>query len=101
MYEGLRKSGNGQDLDKVLDTATKYYLRMKWGDHVATSIQKTLGITDAGTIKRMFNSLKAWEGALYIGLNPGSWIRNGINNKADSKRIIKGVRCFVWDMLVL
>ena len=57
VYEGLRKSGNGQDLDKVLDTATKYYLRGKWGDHVATSIQKTLGITDAGTIKRMFNSL--------------------------------------------
>lgn len=96
------------DADRVLDTAAKYDLRTRWGQHVAGSIRDGLGITDRGVIKKMFDGLKSWEGALYIGLNPGSWIRNGwdnqknlllygINPKYDYKKIAATYKDIGWD----
>lgn len=96
------------DANKVLDTAAKYDLRTRWGQHVAGSIRDGLGITDRGVIKKMFDGLKSWEGALYIGLNPGSWIRNGwdnqknlllygINPKYDYKKIAAAYQDIGWD----
>jgi GGDEF domain-containing protein len=76
------KANPGLDREKTLDTVAKTYFRSEWGKHIAGSIRDALGIKDPGVIKRLFDGMKAWEGALYIGMNPGTLIRNYTNNKA-------------------
>lgn len=80
--ESIRKN-NALDAETVLDQVAKVDLRSQWGKHVATAIKDRLGIKNAGVIQKMMDSVRAWEGALYIGMNPGSWLRNGWDNKKN------------------
>lgn len=105
--DSLRKNKT-LDPAKVFDTVAKYELRDQWGKYVSGAIRDNLGITDRGVIKKMFDSLRAWEGALYIGLNPGTWIRNGwdnkknlilygINPRTDYNKIAETYKAVGWD----
>lgn len=83
IYKDATKSLlNDKSLDraKVLDEAVKADMRYRWGKHIGETIKDKLGITDPGMLTKWMNSLRQWEGALYITLNPGTWVRNATNN---------------------
>lgn len=71
------------DAETVFNQVAKVELRTAWGKHIATAIKDQLGIKSAGVIQKMMDNVRAWEGALYIGMNPGSWLRNGWDNKKN------------------
>lgn len=81
-----------ENFTRSLETASKYELLSQWTDHSAENIRTALGIKDIGAFKKIMNGIKAWEATFYIALNPGMWIRNGLNNK--SMLLIHGV--FPW-----
>lgn len=68
------------ELERGIESVAKYQMLADVTDQVGASFAKTAQIPKPNVITNVVNTMKNWEGALYVGANPASLVQNVVGD---------------------